>query len=168
MQSQNQVKRKKRIKPSTILNTILAITLTILVLNMLTTKSDKIFKIIGYRTYTVLSGSMEPEVYPGDTVVIKHTNKTDIQVNDVVTYTDDEGVVITHRIIEQTDEGYITKGDNNNVQDSDIITSKDIIGKVVFSIPKAGFVIQFLSQKWVITVEMILLGIFIIIYSKNE
>ncbi|MGL6106961.1 signal peptidase I [Romboutsia sp.] len=160
--------QKKQSKISKIVNITLTIIFIILALNLLTTKSEKIFKVIGYRTYTVLSGSMQPKFYPGDMVVIKHKNKTDIDINDIITFRDKEGIIITHRIIEKTNEGYITKGDNNNVQDSDIITSNDLIGKVVFSISKAGFVIQFLSQKWVLTIEMILLGILIIIYSKNE
>ena len=158
---------KKKIDISKILNIAVPILFTILALNIMTTKSDKLFEIIGYRSYTVLSGSMEPKFYPGDIVITKHKNKTDIKVNDIVTYRDNDGVIITHRIIEETPEGYITKGDNNNVEDADILTKENIIGEVKFSIPKIGYVMDFLSKPMVIAAEMILLAVFIFFYYKD-
>ncbi|MCI9259110.1 MULTISPECIES: signal peptidase I [Romboutsia] len=158
---------KKKINISKILNIVAPILFVILALNIMTTKSDKIFEIIGYRSYTVLSGSMEPRFYPGDIVITKHKNKTDIKVNDIVTYRDNDGVIITHRIIEETPEGYITKGDNNNVEDAEVLTKENIIGEVKFSIPKIGYVMDFLSKPMVIAAEMILLAVFIFFYYKD-
>lgn len=158
---------KKKINISKILNIIVPTLLIILALNLITTKSDKLFEIIGYRTYTVLSGSMEPKFYPGDIVITKHKNKTDIKLNDIVTYKDSEGVVITHRIIKETPEGYITKGDNNNVEDAEILTKDNIIGEVKFSIPKIGYIMNFLSKPMVVAVEMFLLAGFIFFYYKD-
>ncbi|MGL5715791.1 MAG: signal peptidase I, partial [Paraclostridium sp.] len=158
---------KKKIDISKILNIVVPVLFIILALNLMTTKSDKLFEIIGYRSYTVLSGSMEPEFYPGDMVITKHKNKTDIQINDIVTYNDSDGVIITHRIMEQTPEGYITKGDNNNVEDTEILIKENIIGEVKFSIPKLGYVSDFLSKPMVIAAEMFLLAGFIFFYYKN-
>lgn len=158
---------KKKINISKILNIVVPILFVILALNIMTAKSDKLFEIIGYRSYTVLSGSMEPRFYPGDIVITKHKNKTDIQVNDIVTYRDNDGVIITHRVIEETPEGYITKGDNNNVEDADILTKENIIGEVKFNIPKIGYVMDFLSKPMVIAAEMILLAVFILFYYKD-
>ena len=158
---------KNKISISKILNIVVPILFIILALNLMTTKSDKLFEIIGYRTYTVLSGSMEPEFYPGDMVITKHKNKTDINLNDIVTFRDKDGVIITHRIIEETPKGYITKGDNNNVEDADIITENNIIGEVKFSIPKVGYIMDFLSKPMVIAAEMILLAGFIFFYYKD-
>ena len=158
---------KKKIDLSKISNIVVPILFIILSLNIMTTKSDKLFEIIGYRSYTVLSGSMEPKFYPGDIVITKHKNKTDIKVNDIVTYRNSDGVIITHRIIEETPEGYITKGDNNNVEDADILTKENIIGEVKFSIPKIGYVMDFLSKPMVIAAEMILLAVFIFFYYKD-
>ena len=159
--------QKNKIKISTILNIVVPILLIILTLNLMTAKSNKLFEIIGYRSYTVLSGSMEPEFYPGDIVITKHKNKTDINLNDIVTFRDKDGVIITHRIIEETPQGYITKGDNNNVEDAEMITVNNIIGEVKFSIPKVGYIIDFLSKPMVIATEMILLGGFIFFYYKD-
>lgn len=158
---------KKNINISKVLNLAVVGLFIILVLNILTTKSDKLFEIIGYRSYTILSGSMEPEFYPGDIVITQHKIKTDIKFGDVVTFRDDEGVIITHRIIEEVDGGYITQGDNNNVKDKGVLKEDDIIGKVKFSIPKIGYLINFLSKPIIIAVEMILLAVFIFFYYKD-
>ncbi|CEO31871.1 signal peptidase I [Paraclostridium sordellii] len=157
----------KKFDKSKILNIIIACIVVLLALNLITTKSDEMFRLIGYRSYTVLSGSMEPKFYPGDIIITKHKDKVDIKVNDIVTYRDNKGVIITHRIIEETDEGYITKGDNNNVKDAGILKEENIIGKVKFSIPKIGYVMNFLSDSKVVAIEMVLLAIFIFFYYKD-
>ena len=157
----------KKFDKSKIVNIVLFCVIGILALNLMTTKSDKLFKLIGFRSYTVLSGSMEPEFYPGDLVITQHKDKADIKVDDIVTYRDNEGIVITHRIIEKTNEGYITKGDNNNVNDSDILKEQDIIGEVKISIPKVGYVMNFLSNPKVVAIEMLLLAVFIFFYYRD-
>lgn len=158
---------KNKLNISNILNIVVIGLFIILALNLMTTKSDKLFEMIGYRSYTVLSGSMEPEFYPGDLVITKHKNKTDIQINDIVTYKDNDGVIITHRIIEESPEGYITKGDNNNVEDADILTKENIIGEVKFSIPKVGYIMSFLSKPIVIAIEMFLLAGIILFLNRD-
>lgn len=162
-----EIVKSKNFDKSKILNSFVICIIAILALNLATTKSDKLFEIIGFRSYTVLSGSMEPKFYPGDMVITQHKNKADIQINDVVTFRDNEGVIITHRIMEKTPEGYITKGDNNNVEDADILTEDNIIGEVKFSIPKIGYIMNFLSKPMVVAVEMILLAGFIFFYYKD-
>ena len=158
---------KKKFNIFNILNIVVIGLFVLLSLNLMTTKSGKLFELIGYRSYTVLSGSMEPEFYPGDLVITKHKNKTDIQINDIVTYRDNDGVIITHRIIEETPEGYITKGDNNNVEDADILTKENIIGEVKFSIPKVGYIMNLLSKPMVIAAEMFLLAGLILFLSRD-
>ncbi len=159
--------KKSQFNISKILNLVVPILFTILALNLMTTKSNKLFEVIGFRSYTVLSGSMEPEFYPGDMIITKHKNKTDIEVNDIVTYRDNDGMIITHRIIKKTSDGYITKGDNNNTEDTNIVTLENIIGEVKFSIPKFGYLINFLSKPLIITIEMFLLACFILFYYRN-
>lgn len=165
------VVEKIEIKNTTTISKILKIVVIglfiILALNILTAKSDKLFQIIGYRSYTVLSGSMEPEFYPGDLVITNHKSKTDINLDDIVTFRDNEGVIITHRIVEEVDGGYITQGDNNNVEDTDVLKKENLIGKVKFSIPKVGYLMNFLSKPIIIAVEMILLSVFIFFYYKD-
>ena len=99
----------------------------------------------GYHSYLVQSGSMEPNILIGD-VVITH-KKTVYHNNDVITFNSHEANrIVTHRIIEvkegQTRQ-FITKGDANTEEDEEQITANDIIGKIIFVIPKLGFLINF-------------------------
>lgn len=158
---------KQKIKISSILYYMIIGVFIILLLNAVSSMSDSVYNLTRFRSYTVLSGSMEPEFYPGDMVVVIKPNTSNLVQNDIITFTMD-GEIVTHRIIEKTPEGFITQGDNNNVQDSQVITPENIIGKVAFSIPKAGYVAQFLSQGWVVGLEMVALGAFIFLYNKDD
>ncbi|MEW9077509.1 signal peptidase I [Terrisporobacter glycolicus] len=163
----NEAIVKNKFNKTKIINFILIALFLVLGLNLLTTKSEKMFGIIGYKTYTVLSGSMEPTFKPGDLIITKNKNRCNIDVGDIVTFSDAKGTVITHRIVGELNEGYITKGDNNKVEDSDITNEENIIGKVVFHIPKLGFAMNFLSNPIVVAIEMILLSLFIFYYFKE-
>lgn len=156
-----------KLKLKSIIHYMIIGILSITLLLLISSKSQKAFDLIGYRTYTVLSGSMEPEFYPGDIVIVKSKNKSELKVNDIVTFIDD-GDIVTHRIMKETEEGYITKGDNNDVEDATTLQNENIIGEVLMDIPKLGYLMQFLSKPIVIAGELILLGIFIMIYSNTE
>lgn len=141
------------------------LSLFIIILNFISIKSDKAFEIIGFRTYTVLSGSMKPKIQPGDVVVITNKKNNNLKINDIITFKEDNDIV-THRIIDIKDNGYVTKGDNNNSIDSDIVPFDNVIGKVLFHIPKIGYVIEFLSRPLVYALMMITLAILIIKENK--
>ena len=99
----------------------------------------------GYHSYLVQSGSMEPNIHIGD-IVITHQQAV-YHVNDAVTFNSPETErVVTHRIAE-VKEGptrqFITKGDANREEDEAQITASNIIGKVIFVIPKLGWLINF-------------------------
>ena len=99
----------------------------------------------GYHSYLVQSGSMEPNIFIGDVVI---TNKQNIyHVNDAITFNSPEANrIVTHRIVEIKEESgnqYITKGDANWEEDEAQIATSNIIGKVIFVIPKLGFLINF-------------------------
>lgn len=97
--------------------------------------------IFGYGTAVVLTGSMEPVIRQGDMVLVH--KQLDYQTDDIVTYK--ENRYITHRIVKKTENGYITQGEANNTADSEIGKSQ-VTGKVVWIIPKAGYVIDFLKS----------------------
>ena len=84
-----------------------------------------------------MSGTLEVH----DMIFIREREED--QIDDIITYRDGQSY-ITHRLVEITEEGkYIAKGDMNNTPDSPIDPSQ-VVGKVVFVIPKIGLVINFL------------------------
>lgn len=138
----------------------------IIILNFISIRSDKAFDIIGFRTYTVLSGSMKPKIKPGDVVVVSNKNKEKLKKNDIITFKEDEDV-ITHRIVDIKNNEYITKGDNNNFIDHFVVPSENVIGKVLFHIPKIGYAIEFLSRPLIAALGMVVLAILIIKENKD-
>ena len=69
--------------------------------------------------YVVLSGSMEPEI-PTGSVVVVDGRKKEWNPGDVITYRRGN-MVVTHRIVEKSEEGYCTKGDANAEEDAGIV-----------------------------------------------
>ena len=99
--------------------------------------------VIGIEPFVVESGSMEPSIHVGSLCFInKHFSYDKVEENDAIAFTLTTGVKVTHRVIEKTEDGLITKGDANEVQDGIITTKDNYIGKSIFSIPKVGFLIK--------------------------
>ncbi len=97
--------------------------------------------VFGWSWAVVLSGSMEPAIAVDDLVITRATD--DYAVGDVVMY-DGGNSVTTHRIVGETAEGYVTRGDANNTDDPAPVPAEKIVGEVVGVIPRAGRVIGFL------------------------
>lgn len=87
----------------------------------------------GIRIFRIGSGSMEPYLRVNDLILIGPSNE--YNVNDVITFKDDNNTYITHRIIEINGDKIITKGDNNNTKDGSI-TKDVVVGKLIY---KFGF-----------------------------
>ena len=93
---------------------------------------------------TVLSGSMIPTFDPGDVVVVRDTDATNLEIGDVVTFQPfpDDPRLTTHRVAEVRYgvEGvsYVTKGDNNGAVDLEPVTPKQVRGEVWYAVPYVG------------------------------
>ena len=98
--------------------------------------------IFWYSGAVVLSGSMEPEIQVNDCVIVKKADE--YRTGDIIMF-QNEGNLVTHRIVKITEEGYITKGDANNTEDEGITGFEAVEGKVVMNIPKVGMILGFLQ-----------------------
>ncbi|MFC8597901.1 signal peptidase I [Isoptericola sp. NPDC057191] len=101
-------------------------------------------KLVGATPLTVLTGSMEPALSPGDVVVVRPVDPADVRVGDVVTFQPVSGdpTLVTHRVAGVTwgtdgAAGFVTRGDANGADD-DPIVSDQVQGRVMYSIPWLG------------------------------
>jgi len=98
----------------------------------------------------VLSGSMEPAIHTGSVIVIKPSEA--YQAGDIITFGADTGASIptTHRVVdirvESGERIYQTKGDANQEADTREVPEDEIAGKVLFSIPLLGYLVDFAKQ----------------------
>lgn len=120
----------------------------------------------GYAFLEVISGSMEPTINVGDLVVINMNDK-DIKENDIITFVNPDTTLITHRVNEKKDDGFVTKGDANNAVDEEIVIKDNIAGKYVFRIPYLGIIIN-AFQKPLTLVLILIMGIIICILKSID
>jgi signal peptidase I len=105
-------------------------------------------RLAGYRTLTVLSGSMRPTFSPGDLVVVTRERAADLRVGDVISYQVPVGArqVETHRVIRIVRRLptpiVVTKGDANDHADP---WTAELHGETLwryrFAVPWAGTVV---------------------------
>jgi len=88
----------------------------------------------------VYTGSMEPAIPVGSVVVIKPADPETLKIGDIICFRLSEPTSITHRIINITDEGFITKGDANEDPDQWTVKKENVIGKVTSTIPYIGYI----------------------------
>ncbi|HBN84434.1 MAG TPA: signal peptidase I [Clostridiales bacterium] len=106
----------------------------------------------GYRSYIVLSGSMNPAFDTGSVVFVKSIQPEDIKTGDIVTFktTASSNTTTTHRIVEVHDKqglSFTTKGDANDIADPARLMPEQVIGKVRFTIPYLGYLLHFASTR---------------------
>lgn len=163
----------KRNQNKKIAKKIIDIILIILVYNIILvaiSNMDKLDEInlFGYKAYTIKSDSMEPTIKNGDVIIIKKIPEEKLEDGDIITFKQNADI-ITHRISkieEENGKKYITKGDNNNLEDSAKITYQEIKGKKIITIPYLGKIMNILENKIVFLI--ILLIILIICFYKIQ
>ncbi len=91
----------------------------------------------------VLSSSMTPTFDAGDVVIIAKVSADVVRQGDIIQFRG-EKVTIMHRVVEiqETEEAkfFTTKGDANNAPDLAPVAPEQVVGKVVFTIPKIGWI----------------------------
>ena len=130
---------------------------------------DEVPSFFGWKPFIVLSGSMETQISVGDIVVVKEVATNTLKKGDIIAFKSND-IVITHRIddiiVEDGKTKYITKGDNNNAEDSGIISYEMIEGKVVKHISQIGKIAIILQKKGTIIFIILILYIYIL-YSSS-
>ena len=101
-------------------------------------------------SYVVLSGSMEPEISPGDVILINQVEPASIEEGAIITFSPGEGEsVVTHRVVDVIGEGdnvlFETQGDAIGEPDESLVEPGQLHGEVVLVIPYIGYVIQFIN-----------------------
>ncbi len=98
----------------------------------------------GATPLTVLSGSMEPALPVGSTVIVQPRPAAEIAVGDVITYTDrttesDETRIVTHRVVGiEPGPAFRTMGDANDAPDPGLVQAADVRGVQWYSVPYVG------------------------------
>ena len=107
-------------------------------------------RVMGYQIYSVVTGSMEPEIPVGSMVYVKSIAPKDLKEKDVVAFYGgrDTNAIITHRVVSNNviTGQLTTKGDANATEDMNPVSYSDVIGIVTCTIPKAGELAQIFTS----------------------
>jgi len=105
-------------------------------------------RVFGWVPYTVLTGSMQPAIAPGDVVVDQPVKPRDLRPGDVVTFPDpaNKQRMITHRVRRADVTGdmvrVITRGDANNLDERWSAPADGRVGRVQARVPYVGHALQ--------------------------
>ena len=121
-----------------------------LIINAKDTNKNPLFS-----TYVIVSPSMVPTIKINDAIVIKRIDNDGYNIGDIITFTSNDinykDLMVTHRIVDKEkisykNSEYTTKGDNNLRIDPNLVQTDAIQGRVLFKIPKVGYVKDFFSK----------------------
>ena len=117
-------------------------------------------RIMGYQTYNVISGSMEPELSVGCLVLVKPISPETVKEDDIIVFHRGDSI-ITHRVVEvQTEEQqFITKGDANESRDASPVPYQELVGIVTHHYAVLGRLMGFLSS---VPGKILLIGFIIV------
>ena len=132
---------------------IFALLITILVFS--SERNNGVPNLLGIMPMSVQSESMKPTFKKGDLIFVKQVDLYDLKVEDTITFytiVDGNRIMNTHRIVEINEDSgvrtFITKGDNNPVNDTSIVYASDIIGRWnCAKLPGGGKALDFLRSK---------------------
>jgi signal peptidase I len=104
----------------------------------------------GRSSYIVLGSSMEPAVHVGSVVVVERVSAEALRADDVITYIDRANEMVTHRVVEVVEDkagpGLRTRGDANASDDPELVRPVNVQGRVVYSVPLAGYLLNLTNQ----------------------
>lgn len=132
---------------------VIALALVVL-LRTVFTPAGEVPSLGNYSFMRTLTGSMEPAIPVHSFIVTEAVDPESLQVGDIITFRSTEskleGALNTHRITSVYEEGgqlmFHTKGDANAVEDSEPVSSINIVGKVVFISAALGTVVSLFSN----------------------
>ncbi|SLM84560.1 Signal peptidase I [Vagococcus fluvialis bH819] len=116
--------------------------------------------IVGFNFWVVRTESMTPKINAGDLIVSYKSSSDSYKEGDVIVFDSLDKTIVTHRIIDSSQAGYVTKGDANEERDEQQVAPSQVHGKFVFRIPFLGkifLMIQTLSGK-ILLVILIMIG----------
>lgn len=138
----------KRVTKKIFKHIILTVLIILFIINLILSFEENTH-ILGIYMFNIVSESMEPTLEVNDVVVVQKCEPLQLQIGDIITF-DKEDRTISHRIIDIKKENgiikYKTKGDNNEIPDSDLVEAGQIYGKVQFSIKKIGKAVSYIQN----------------------
>jgi len=135
--------------------------------------------LFGYKTFVIVTSSMQPSLEIGDVILIKKINPDKIKIGDIITYqgmeSDFKNKIITHKVkdigIEEEKKIFYTQGTTNTMVDP-AVYEEQILGKLVYKFKFISLMSKIVRSKtgYILLVFIPLIFIFVremIKFKKN-
>ena len=149
------MKKKKKIFKS-IAYTFLVLLVSLCIYTFVVTdimKKDYV-NVFGYTYFVVKTGSMSGTLEVDDIIIVKLSK--DANLNDIITYVNDDGEIITHRLVRKVSGKLIAQGDVNNAEDNPI-TNDQLIGVVKLAI-SPSFILKLVATFLILFIFLALIN----------
>ncbi|MDD2377682.1 MAG: signal peptidase I [Bacilli bacterium] len=126
-----------------VFSTVQTVIIIVLSIFVVSTLIQKLFpnnpSIFGFRTYSISSNSMKPDLSIGNIILVKEIDPHKIKIGDIITYEGMNGELIGKRITHKV-EGisqekdrvvFYTKGTNNTTTDP-VVYENQVYGKMIY------------------------------------
>jgi signal peptidase I len=110
--------------------------------------------VFGYTYFVVKTGSMSGTLEVDDIIIVKLCKDADL--NDIITYVNDDGEIITHRLVRKASGKLIAQGDVNNAEDNPI-TNDQLVGVVKASI-SPSFILKLVATFLILFIFLALIN----------
>jgi len=163
--------KNKRVTKKIFKYIILNILIILFIINLILSFEENTH-ILGIYMFNIVSESMEPTLEINDVVVVQKCEPTKLKEGDIITFQQEERV-ISHRIQDITEERgtikFKTKGDNNEIADPDQVEPKQVYGKVLFSVKKAGKLVSYIQNaRGFINVAIFVIIVFVLVSLRDN
>ena len=125
----------------------------------------------GYESFSIVSGSMEPEIPVGSLVFAHPEDPALLTVGDVVVFTAN-GSPVTHRICEnhRDERELVTKGDANENEDPGKVPYSAVLGRMKLCIPHMGDVALIMGSRQgkIGAVSALIAAVLLILVARDD
>ena len=120
--------------------------------------------------FFLVTGSMEPEIPTYSYCLVNtHYDYDSLQVGDIIVYDRPyDHLQVVHRIVSILDEGIITQGDANPVDDGILLTESDIVGVYLGHIPGVGRIVNIIRTPVGIAVILAAVALLLISDARSQ
>ncbi|NII42628.1 signal peptidase [Curtobacterium flaccumfaciens] len=121
---------------------------------------------LGWHSTTVMTGSMQPSLVPGDVVVSRPVPTSQIRAGQVLLFPDPDhaGVLRLHRLHQvDADGALVTKGDANPADDSSTVRRTAVVGVGYLRVPLVGTPVVWLAEHRVDRLVVLALAITLLV-----
>ena len=127
---------------------VVLISVFALVSSFIVDRSDR--NIFGYSAFTVASDNLSTEGFSlGDIVITEKASPSVLKENDTIVFVSQNensfGETMARNIRSISEEGIITYNSVTGEDDGALVSPEEVIGKLIFSVPKAGIFFGFLK-----------------------